>query len=226
MKRKINFLSLALELLVVFIGVSLGFYSDNLRQARADRENEKRLLSGLLDDIALVRVEIINKIQLLEHQSKMCDLIINYRNSPDSILKGWQNGNSSVVQIFPKGMLLSYDIAKNTGGLATIRNQSIVRKLFRFERISNDFIETESYQNTFVDGYLKPYGISTFPFPANELADDPLFKNYKKSDYLHDPKLFELTMIMREYFRGHLGDYQWLLKILDKLEKEIRAETL
>jgi hypothetical protein len=224
--RRIHLVNLALELLVVFIGVSLGFYSDSLRQGFIDREKEKNILSNLLTDINDAKTNLNDKIETLNEQVKYGDLILKYRHSQDSVLKGMYNGNFGWVKIFSKGLLLSYEIAKNTGGIETIRNQKIVRKLYVIEQWSDYIVDVETFQNTFVDDYLKPYVISTVPFPVNELADDPLFRNYKKSDYCHDPKLFELTIIMREYFRGHQYDYKRLLKELDDLEKEIKSEVL
>lgn len=51
MDRKINWIYLGIELLVVFLGISAGFFLQNYKDHKANNELEASYFDGLVDDL-------------------------------------------------------------------------------------------------------------------------------------------------------------------------------
>lgn len=126
------------EFLMLFLAVSLGFWVENLRQEREDRETEQEFMSSLLEDLAEDSLKVAKALVQSQQKMEGFDSLIVRLNQPsydDSTLRiiyylnrRW-SGYNPVVQFSERTL----KELTSTGTHRLIRNREVASAISHYQ---------------------------------------------------------------------------------------------
>jgi len=162
--RKQEWTAIALDFVIVVIGVFVGLQVSNWNGARADRAREATFLAGVADDIGgdVAEIDEIIRVSTLR-MSAMNFLLERAQGSP--LPKGFQSArgfiavepapsyreddpNTIGVALFIlttlNGNRFTYETMINTGGIAVIRDRAVLRAIQAYYANVDKFMHFET----------------------------------------------------------------------------------
>ncbi|MFM7854079.1 MAG: hypothetical protein ACKO96_19700 [Flammeovirgaceae bacterium] len=141
---KKNLKEYLLEGLMIFVAVSMGFFSENIREYIGETKQEAEYVESLINDLKL-DTTYLNKSNLVKVEAEQAasDLLNYFKENPDaesipaSLLYKMDSSNQLVIFIGHTGAI---EQLKNSGSLRLIKNKALV-----------DSIEAYYQQNKRVD---------------------------------------------------------------------------
>ena len=76
-KKIVNYL---IEIVTIFIGITLSFLFEDYRQARNERNNRKEIIKSLIIDIDFKKREVKEDLNAIEWQYKTIDSCLSFVN--------------------------------------------------------------------------------------------------------------------------------------------------
>lgn len=198
MKRKnIDWTNHFIELIVVFIGITLAFMLNNWRESYKNQQLEKKYLIGFHDDIV--------------HDYTQLDTIINANERKlcraNQVIKILKNGNlqtdsamvfiGDMVQIhlfFPK--VNTYESIKNSGNLNIITDYKLKETLIKYYQSFEGKKLQEDYYKLYINEYVIPFVYENMDFLNQEIINKKSINNYEFNNLI-------------------LGYYQLLVQLID-----------
>ncbi len=143
-KRKKKLKEYLLEGLMIFVAVSMGFFSENIREYIGETKQEEEYVKSLISDLKL-DTTYLNKSNLvkMEAEQSAMDLLNYFKENPDAenipaaLLYKMDISNQLLIFIGHTGAI---EQLKNSGSLRLIKNKALV-----------DSIEAYYQQNKRVD---------------------------------------------------------------------------
>lgn len=157
-KPKINWLNHIIELIVVFIGITLAFMLNSWREDAKNNQLENQYLNSFYDEIKYSNARLDTIIQInktkIEYLNKSIELLKSDNLPEDSTLIVI----SHMVQIslfIPK--TITYESIKNSGNLNIIENYEIRSKIIGFYESIKGIALVEEYYKLYINDYIIPY---------------------------------------------------------------------
>ncbi len=150
-KRK-SILTVLLEIVIVFIGISISLWIDDWNQNRKDRKDEKTYLKSLYFDISMDVQDLSNRhfdsIEIFENIQKVL-LFLNYPDSVDVSADYFQHvmGRSQMLNNFSPTDYTFQEMT-STGKLSLIKDAELRKKLTMYYSIVRRLTEDKESNNS------------------------------------------------------------------------------
>ena len=193
-----GWLKLALELIVVFVGVTAGFLFDSFREDRSDRRLEQKYLESLHQN-------------LLSDSTELNTYLANNRNNVDIsevVVAAMQRGNLSsdsalmVIQVMASYYNLNlndatYQSIVSSGNLGLIRDFELKEQMVNYYQAQEDMRYVEGVYNDYVSNYVIPHVFNFMDFVTGEAdsefdVNDREFRNITSGYYVLARQQYEL----------------------------------
>jgi len=166
--KKKNFKEYFLEFLMIFLAVTLGFFSENIREYSAEKSRAKEMAVSLINDLEKDTVEIDHAIYHMKYMVRNADTVMTELDKPrpmcnDTLL--FRNVEGLLHYDFFDPTMGTYEQIKNSGALRYFP-QSIASKMTYYEVDKNYILKI-------TDGDLDYYRRSLLPF--SEKISNPRF---------------------------------------------------
>lgn len=152
-----------LEFLMLFIAISLGFFAENIREHKVEKEREIKFLQNIHLDLRNDLIEIDKVILANKKKQILGDSMLNgyangtlLKNLPDfyvyvkaiTVRKLFENSNNGFIQL------------KNAGGLRLIENKKVIHDIQEYENLISKIEKLENIsETTFQSFRIKAAGI-------------------------------------------------------------------
>lgn len=173
--RKIKWRKLLLELVVVFLGVSGGFFLNNWRDSRNNIYLEKRYIEGFIQNADSNLVELKG---IIREDSISLQQIHNYL---DSLKK--ENFNfdsilpiiSSIVNVSKATLVTStYETIKYSGNLNILRDYSLKENIVAHHNRIEGVVYVDSYYQSYFNDFIMPFVIRNLDMSKGTFFDPTL----------------------------------------------------
>ncbi len=149
--HKKDFKEYILEFLMLFIAISLGFFAENIREHKVEKEREIKFLQNIHFDLRNDLVEIDKVILANKKKQILGDSLLNayadgtlLNRLPDfyvfvkaiTLRKLLENSNNGFIQL------------KNAGGLRLIENKKVIHDIQEYENLISKIEKLESISET------------------------------------------------------------------------------
>lgn len=128
-----NWTAVALDFVIVVMGVFIGIQVSNLNEARSDRLQETEYLAALEVDVATSLESLATQITALERQQEARRTLYEYSRNADAIIDG-----AELDQLLSYGLFnlsntnisqVTFETLKSSGRLSLIRSPQLVAEL-------------------------------------------------------------------------------------------------
>jgi hypothetical protein len=184
-KQNINWINHIIELIVVFIGITLAFMLNNWRESYNNQQLENKYLIGFLNDISDDSAELNTTIKLNEQKLKRVNQFIG------DLRKGTVQYDSALViigdlvqihQFLPK--LSTFETIKNSGNLSLISDYNLKESLINYYQSFEEKKLQESYYNLYINEYVIPFVYKNVNFLEREIINKNAINNYEFSNLI------------------------------------------
>lgn len=155
---KINWKNQSVELLVVFIGITLAFALNNWREYNKDRELEHQYIKSFHDELAFTKTTldsvIIENKTTVERIKAMLPLMKNGNMPMDSILVAIML--TADVNLFIENTY-TYETIKNSGSFNIIQSFKVRSKIIEYYETYKSKELVERYFQMYIDNYTIPF---------------------------------------------------------------------
>lgn len=201
--RRISWLKLILELLVVFAGVTAGFLLNNFREDKLSREVEHIYLENLMSNLTADSIEIANHIAANQNNVDVSSRAVNSFSdagiSPDLALEAL-----SVMVTFNDISLqdATYQSIVGSGNLGMISDIEFRMQLIAYYQFLEQVRTVETVHNDYISTYVLPYvmknmdmtaGLPTEEFDPNSIE----FKNLTGGYYVVENQKMEMSLELK-----------------------------
>lgn len=158
MNKKINWIYLAIELLVVFLGITAGFFLQNYKDRVTKTEKEKNYLVGFIKDVEsnIINLEeqILSDSIWVEKNKYAAKLMITDSLSFDSA-----NAIVKTMVVYSRYMPQTdtYENILNSGSLDIISDYDLKQMIVAYHKSLDDFELLESYFHDYYRDIFMPY---------------------------------------------------------------------
>ena len=148
-----------LEFLMIFLAVTLGFFADNFREHRADREKERHIIESLIGCLASDTIQIVS---VINETAKSIVHLDNFNKLKNGNLSKAQNRIDFIAEGM-KGMGSDFFFKTNDGALAQLKSsgmfnlihkQSIIDSILKYDLINKPTVNQEAdYYHIFKEAF-------------------------------------------------------------------------
>ncbi len=171
---------LILELVVVFLGVSAGFFMNNWRDQNRDIEQERRYIAGFKDDVEanLTELERFNETDSLwilhnsKHFKEMRDLTFS-NDSSEALLKRIINFSRMEPN---EG---TYIDITNSGNLNLIRDPQLKSAIVNYHLKVKAASFVDDYFYNYFNTYVTPFVFDNYDILNEQIKDESIYRTLK-----------------------------------------------
>ena len=199
-KTKINWLNHIIELVVVFIGITLAFMLNNWREDTKNNQIENQYLNSFHDEIVYANAKldtiIKNNKTKIEYLDNSIELLKNNNLPEDSMMLVI----SHMVQIsifIPKTN--TYESIKNSGNFNIIENYEIRSKIIEYYESFEGKLLVEEYYKLYINDYIIPYFFDNVDILNSKIVNKKGMETFKINNLI-------------------MGYYQLLVQVVDTYE--------
>jgi hypothetical protein len=125
-----------LEFLMIFLAVTLGFFAENIREHKVEREREKEYIESLIADLKSDQQVLAQHILQVKSGLSMMDSMITFLNTP-SLIAGKSGQLYYFARFAPRLKPLSInnrtlEQLKNSGNFRLIKNLATSNKIMKY----------------------------------------------------------------------------------------------
>lgn len=241
--HKKSLLTILLEIIIVFIGISISLWIDDWNQNRKDRLAEKEYLKSLYFDISMDVQDLSNRhfdaIETYENIQK----ILYFLNYPDSVevdREYFQQvmGRSQLLQNFAPTDYTFQEMT-STGKLSLIKDDELRKKLTMYYSIVRRMNEDKASNNTttrqlLFNGVLDHFHVARLfsfgNFSFSRLDDTLDLKVFRDRESKKFVVIQNYLLLRAAMMNKQAGDYQRILLPLlflkDEIAKKIGIPTI
>ena len=190
MERKRNLAWFALELVVVFLGVTAAFVLDNWGEARRERAEERRYLEGLYRDAQRDSASLKKMSDLLGEKLTLLERLLTLREQPDSL--------AVIEKLLPQALFSTilfkpsndtWESLKAGGDLKLLEDLELRRSLTKLDKLYYGIDKAQEELQSFGRRELEPWALSnldlsTFRFQRPAAARSTRFWNFLAANVL------------------------------------------
>jgi hypothetical protein len=179
-KQKIDWINHFIELIVVFIGITLAFMLNNWRESYNNQQLENKYLVGFHNDISDDSAELNTTIKWNEQKLRRVNQFIN------DLRKGTAQIDSSLIiigdlvqihQFLPK--LSTFETIKNSGNLNIVTDYNLKDSLIKYYQSFEAKKLQESYYNLYINEYVIPFVYKNVNFLERKIINKNAINNYE-----------------------------------------------
>jgi hypothetical protein len=183
MSRKINWFYLGIELIVVFLGISAGFFLQDYRESRTNRNLEDSYYRGMEDDIK-ANIEELGK-DIAEDSVWLANTKYAIKQMASNTLS-IDSANTLILSMLYysrfEPQVNTYENIISSGKLNIISNLKLRQKIVAYHKKLEDYQLIEDYLQDFNFDFLMPLVMKNYDFFAKKMTNPKLrssvhFKN-------------------------------------------------
>jgi len=210
MRNKIDWSNHLVELIVVFIGITLAFMLNNWREDYTDRQMAEKYINSFHDDIASDHAQLDSIIDSNENKLKRINKFVKSLKNKKSTINEAERIMTDMAEInpfYPK--INTYESIKNSGNLNILTNYEIKEKLIQYYQSLEEKKLLEEMNMLYINNYIIPF-------------------IHHNADFLNQRIINRSVLTDHNFTNLVLGYYQFLIQIIDnynnifKLNKELK----
>jgi hypothetical protein len=158
-KRK-NIREYLLEFLMIFLAVSMGFLSENVREGHVERKREAEFIHSLANDVQSDISRLSAIIEARTWKEIRMDSLTDLLNHP--IQPSYRNDIYYLASIVTRGIGTRFtpndgtmQQLKNSGGLRLIRNLVVADSIIKYDVQVRDVVRTNETESNYLAEYIK-----------------------------------------------------------------------
>ncbi|MBT6765423.1 MAG: hypothetical protein HOA90_12925 [Prolixibacteraceae bacterium] len=184
-KNKYDWRKLTLELIVVFLGVTVGFLLNNWRIQNQEKSLEQKYLNGFAQNIKINNTSLQTAIETdslrIENMKPMILILQSGELPADSVISVFQNIISISRLEFHTD---TYQEIINSGNLNIITNFQLKEKIVNYH-ISIDGVKfVEDYFHNYHNTFVLPFVLNEFNMLTGELNNLDIIETVKFSNVI------------------------------------------
>jgi len=189
-----------IELVVVFIGITLAFMLNNWREHAKDREIEGQYLRSFHEEISYSKA----KLDTILNRNKAK---INYLNNTIELLEGDALPSDSILAVLAQMAQISffipktntYESIKNSGNFNIIENYEVRTKIIEYYESFEGKNLVEGFYKMYIDDYIIPYFFENVDILNSRIMNKNEIKSFRFNNLI-------------------IGYYQLLVQLVDTYE--------
>ena len=207
--KKIDWLNHLIELLVVFIGITLAFMLNNWRENYTDKLMAANYLNSFRNDIADDYVVLDSILKSDEHKSGRINKFIQSLKNENATVSEAELIMADIAELnpfYPK--LSTYESIKYSGNLNILTDYTLREKLIQYYQSLEEKKLVEEMSMLYINNYIIPF-------------------IHKNADFLNQRIINGQVLTDHNFTNLVLGHYQLLLQIINnykniyKLNREL-----
>ena len=175
---KLNWVTLALELVVVFLGVSAGFFLNNWRDQIRDIELERRYIAGFSNDVEANLTE-------LERFNELDSIWIHDNSKRFKEMRGQTLSKDSSEALFKKVINFSrmepnegtYMDITNSGNLNLIRDPQLKSAIVNYHLKVKAASFIDDYFYNYFNTYVTPFVMDNFDMLNEQIKNENIYQS-------------------------------------------------
>ena len=204
-----------IEFLIIFIGISLAFLSENFREDYQDQQLAKRYLKSFYKDISYDKTDLENMLEINEKKLDRVNNFLTMIKNKETLLDSVNRIIEDMVEInyfVPKK--ITYESVKNSGNMEIISDYELKEKLVDYYIILDNKKLMENIYNTYLSAYIMPFLLSDFDLIEHKLLD---IKVLNTIDFKN--MVAGYRNILHQHIINNKFIFQVNNELLEKLEK-------
>jgi len=189
-----------IELIVVFIGITLAFTLNSWREDTKDNKLEDQYLRSFHEEVVYSSTKLDTIIKtnkkILKYLSTTIELLKTNEFSPDSTL-GVISQMAQINLFIPKTN--TYDSIKNSGNFNIIDNYKIRSKIIEYYESFEGKKLVEEYYKMYINNYIVPYLFENVDILNTKIMNKEKIEGYRLNNLI-------------------IGYYQLLVQVVDTYE--------
>ncbi len=179
-KKKIDWTHHLIELVVVFVGITLAFTLNSWRDNYKNHQLEQKYLYSFFDEMTYNSTELDTIIRAneekLKYVSQFMNLLTrsNLQNDSALVILGDMH---KVVQFTPK--LSTYQSIKNSGNLTIISNYHLKEDLIKYYQGFEEKKLREAVYNSYLNEYIIPFAYEHMDFLSQKIINTHAVTSHK-----------------------------------------------
>jgi hypothetical protein len=174
--RKQEWTAIAIDFLIVVVGVFVGLQVSNWNEARGDRADEITYLEALGEDIAFSVGSLEKTIDVMNRQQEVRAALYDYSIDPAAVLDQAERDRLVYHGLFQLPRLTinqtTFESLKSSGRLGTIRSPELVSSLQALSAQIDEAITIQNDEEEVTYLFSDPFLIDNFDMGAAFLLDD------------------------------------------------------
>jgi len=178
--KKIDWSNHLIELIVVFIGITLAFMLNNWRADYTDRQMADKYITSFRDDIASDHARLDSIINSNENKLGRISKFITSLKNKNSTIDDAERIMGDLAEInpfFPK--INTYESIKNSGNLNILTNYEIKEKLIQYYQSLEEKKLVEEVNMLYINNYIIPFIHQNADFLNQRIINKHVLKNHR-----------------------------------------------
>jgi hypothetical protein len=146
--REQNWTAIAIDFVIVVVGVFIGIQVSNWNAERLERREELVYLKAMQEDVTWSIDGLVNLIDLMKRQSKAREALYAYSSDPDATIDPADRDRYISAGLFHLAYMnirqVTYDALKESGRISVIGSPALITAL---QSMSADIAAVETRQN-------------------------------------------------------------------------------
>jgi hypothetical protein len=197
MNNKIDWRNHIIELIVVFIGITLAFMLNNWRENNTNQVLAEKYMTSFRDDIAYDQTHLDSIISSNEIKLKRVKTFIRSLKNKETSIKDAEEVIGIMAELNPFiPKVNTYESIKNSGNLNLISEFDIRKKLIQYYQSFEEKKLLEQINMQYLHDYIIPFIHQHVDFLHQKMISQSILKNHHFSNLV-------------------LGYYQMLIQLID-----------
>jgi hypothetical protein len=177
--KKIDWPNHLIELIVVFIGITLAFMLNNWRQDYMAQQMAEKYISSFRDDIAYDHAQLDSIIVSKENKLERINKFITSLKNKQSTINDAERIMGLMAEINPfLPKINTYESIKNSGNLNILTNYEIKEKLIQYYQSLEGKKLIEEMNMLYITNYIIPFIHQNADFLNQRIINRNVLKNH------------------------------------------------
>lgn len=178
--HKIQWMNHFIELIVVFLGITLAFMLNNWRDDYKNRQTETQYINSFYDEIYQSGTKLDSILVENQEKSQRLRIVIRQMSenkfSPDSAI--YVVADLAKISLFiPR--INTYESIRNSGNLNLIGNYQTRLKIIAYYESFTSKALVEEYYRNYIDDYFIPFFLENVDLVSGEIVNIESFKTVR-----------------------------------------------
>ncbi|MFC1887229.1 hypothetical protein ACFLYK_00295 [Candidatus Cloacimonadota bacterium] len=176
-RKKIEWKLQLIELLVIFIGISLAFFSENLRESYKEKQLGKKFLQSFHNELLEDRVVLERTIEINSRKINRADNFIQKIMTDEVVMDTLFLVISNIAQTnHSSTQTVTYESIINSGNLDLITDFNLKEKIIKYYLFLETKKDQDKVYNEFLKDYMMPFVLNKMDLINQKLLDDNIYK--------------------------------------------------
>ena len=199
--KKIDWPNHLIELVVVFIGITLAFMLNNWREDYTDQQMAEKYMNSFRSDIAYDHAQLDSIIQSNEDKLERINLFIGSLKNKNSTIRDAERIMGAMAEINPFiPEINTYESIKNSGSLNILTDFEIKEKLIQYYQRLEGKKLIEQMNMLYITNYIIPFIHENADFLNQRIINRNVVDNHNFSNLVLG--YYQLLVQTIDYYKG------------------------